>query len=138
MTVLGVDFGTRRIGLAFSDPDERIAFPDRILTGTPESAIAEITNAADERTADTIVVGLPRNMDGTHGEMAERATAFADELSDATPAEVVTWDERLTTAQAERAMLGGDLSRKKRKKRRDALAAQLLLQSYLDSRNQPP
>ncbi|MFH1732179.1 MAG: Holliday junction resolvase RuvX, partial [Planctomycetota bacterium] len=85
--------------------------------------------------ATTIVVGLPKNMDGTEGEMSARAQAFADKLREATAADVVTWDERLTSRQADRAMLSGDLSRKKRKKRIDSLAAQIMLQSYLDSRN---
>ncbi|MFO7900913.1 MAG: Holliday junction resolvase RuvX [Planctomycetota bacterium] len=135
MTVLGVDFGWRRIGLAFSDRREGIAFAGRVLTGTPDEAVDRILDEARERDAETIVVGLPRNMNGTCGEMAEQATAFADRLRRATDAEVLTWDERLTSVQADRAMLRADLSRQKRKSRIDALAAQLMLQNYLDSRH---
>ncbi|MFW6158011.1 MAG: Holliday junction resolvase RuvX [Planctomycetota bacterium] len=134
MTVLGVDFGWKRIGLAFSDRGDGIAFAGRVLTGTPDEAVDRIVDEARERNAETIVVGLPRNMNGTWGEMAEQATAFADRLRRATDAEVLTWDERLTSVQADRAMLRADLSRAKRKKRIDALAAQLMLQNYLDSR----
>ena len=138
MTVLGIDFGLKRIGLAFSDPGGRIAFPGRVITGTPEAAVAEVAREAAERRAGTIVVGLPKNMDGSRGDMADRAAAFADALRAATVAEVDTWDERLTSVQADRAMLAGDLSRKKRKQHIDALAAQIMLQSYLDRARSKP
>ena len=137
-TVLGVDFGLSRTGLAFGSGETRIAFAGPILTGDPDDLIPEIAREAAERGASTIVVGLPRNMDGSEGEMGERVRAFAEKLREAAEADVVLWDERLTSRQADRAMLQGNLSRKKRKKRIDSLAAQLMLQSYLDTQKLPP
>ncbi len=134
MTVLGVDFGLRRIGLAFSDPEGRIAFPGPVLGGSEGECIAEVAEEALSHGAGEIVVGLPVHMDGGASKMSARAAAFAAALRRAVSVPVITWDERLTSAQAERAMLSGDLSRRKRKRRIDSLAAQLMLQNYLDSR----
>lgn len=133
MTVLGVDFGLKRTGLAFSDPGETIAFPGPLITGAQPDCVRQVAQEAAERGADTIVVGLPKHLDGSEGEMTRRAYAFADALRHAAEATVTTWDERLTSVQAERAMLSGDLTRKKRKRRIDSLAAQLMLQNYLDA-----
>lgn len=137
MAILGIDFGLKRIGLAHAGEGTGIAFPGPVITGTEEEALAKVTAEAASQGATTIVVGLPKNMDGSGSEMSERASAFADKLREATGAVVVMWDERLTSRQADRAMLSGDLSRKKRKKRIDSLAAQIMLQSYLDSRGTP-
>ncbi len=134
MTILGIDFGLKRIGIAHAGDGASIAFPGPVVTGTEEEAVAKVAAEAASLGATTIVVGLPKNMDGSESEMGERANEFADKLREATGAEVVMWDERLTSRQADRAMLSGDLSRKKRKKRIDSLAAQIILQSYLDSR----
>ena len=134
MTVLGADFGLRRIGLAFSDPEKRIAFPGPVVTGSEDECLAAVVEEARVRGASEIVVGLPVHMDGGESEMSSRAAAFAAALRRAAAVPVVTWDERLTSAQAERAMISGDLSRRKRKRRIDSLAAQLMLQAYLDSR----
>lgn len=134
MTILGVDFGLKRIGLAFSDAGGRIAFAGPVLTGTEDECLARIAREAADRKAREIVVGLPRNMDGSLGEMSARVADFAAKLGKLTAAKVLTWDERLTSVQADRAMLGGDLSRRKRKQRIDSIAAQIMLQSYLDSR----
>lgn len=133
MAILGVDFGLKRVGLAFAGDNASIAFAGPVFTGAEDEVIERIAGEADSRHTTTIVVGLPKNMDGTDGEMSARAQAFADKLREATGADVVMWDERLTSRQADRAMLSGDLSRKKRKKRIDSLAAQIMLQSYLDS-----
>ena len=134
MAVLGVDLGLKRTGIAFSDPGEVIAFPGPVIQGDEAACLRRIAEEAAARGVSEIVIGLPRNMDGSEGPMGARVAAFADKLRAAVPARVVTWDERLTSVQADRAMLVGDLSRKKRKKRIDALAAQLMLQSYLDAR----
>jgi len=134
VSILGVDYGLKRIGLAFSDPDARIAFPGPVVTGSEEECIAEVAREAASRGADEIVVGRPVHMSGGESAMSVRAEAFAEALRGAAGVPVVMWDERLTSAQAERAMLSGDLSRKKRKKRIDSLAAQLMLQNYLDFR----
>lgn len=134
MTVLGVDFGLRTTGLALSDPHERIAFPAGSVHGDEAECIRRIVEEAEAHRAAEIVVGMPRHLDGRESDMSARAATFARKLSEAVSAKVVTWDERLTSREADRAMLSGDLSRRKRKKRIDALAAQLMLQSYLDSR----
>jgi putative Holliday junction resolvase len=91
-----------------------------------------------EHGVDRIVVGVPANMDGSLGERARLSLELAQSLRDELGIEVETWDERLTTRQAERAMLEGDLTRKKRKERIDRLAAQLMLQSYLDAQRSRP
>lgn len=137
MAVLGIDFGLKRIGLAFSDAGNTIAFPGPAITGTEEERIAAIVREAESRAATEIVVGLPRHMNGGESDMSARAAEFAEKLGRAATATVIAWDERLTSVQAERAMLSGDLTRAKRKKRIDSLAAQLMLQSYLDSRHKP-
>ena len=133
MAILGIDFGLKRIGLAFAGSATSIAFAGPVITGSEADCVRQVAKEAATREADTIVIGLPKNMDGTESDMSARARAFGDLVGEATGAEVVLWDERLTSVQANRAMLSGDLSRKKRKKRVDSMAAQIMLQSYLDS-----
>lgn len=96
-------------------------------------AVAAVSAACAEKEIETIVVGLPLNMNGTKGPMAIKAEAFAEALREATGLPVVMWDERLSSRAAERAMLEADLSRRKRKGLVDKLAAQIILQSYLDA-----
>lgn len=138
MRILAIDYGDRRLGLAISDPTGRIAsgLPTIERSGPKEDVTDPLRRICQEQEVERIVVGLPVNMDGSHGPRAEISQAFARELREALDLEVETWDERLTTAQAERAMLAADLSRKKRKTRRDQVAAQILLQSYLDAHRQ--
>jgi putative holliday junction resolvase len=128
MRILGVDHGTRRIGLALSDE-----------TGTVAQSIGYVTNLADvlkaASAAGKIVVGVPRRLDGTASEQTERAMAFIAKLKLATKLPVVEWDERLTTAQAQRVLIEGNARRKDRKEKIDQLAAQLMLQSYLDAQS---
>ena len=138
MAILGVDFGLKRVGIAFAENSGTVAFAGPALTGTREELLRRVAEEARTRQATVVVVGLPRNMDGTEGEIAARARAFAHKLREAVAGEVVMWDERLTSVQADRAMLGADLSRKKRRRRVDSVAAQLLLQSYLDARGESP
>jgi len=134
MRVLGVDYGTKRIGLALSDPEGIIASPMKALEVKDlPSAAEEIAVIAKERDVNTIVIGLPRNMDGTLGEKAQEALAFLDMLLERTHLVVVPWDERLSSAFAERALRETHMSKKKRKKRVDMIAAQVILQGYLDS-----
>ncbi len=136
MTILGVDFGLRRIGIAFSNPNGTIAFAGPVISGDEEDeSIRRIAQEVESHNAAEIVIGLPRNMDGSDGDMSAQATAFAGKLAKAVPANVVMWDERLTTVHAKRMMLSGNPSKKKRHKRIDSLAAQLMLQSYLDSKS---
>jgi putative Holliday junction resolvase len=133
--VLGVDFGSRRIGLAISDPTRTIATPAGVRDAPSlEEACAAVEEAAREKEAVEIVVGIPYNMNGSEGEMVQRASAFADRLASRTGLLVHRWDERLTTAQAERSLRGSGMSRKKRDARKDAMAAQIILQSFLDAR----
>ncbi len=136
LRILGIDHGDRRIGLAMGDTE--VAIATGLATIERPSPAADVTEqlrrVCREHGAGRIVVGVPVNMDGTHGERARLALAFAQQLRDALGIEVETWDERLTTRQADRAMLEGDLSRKKRKARVDRLAAQIMLQSYLDAK----
>lgn len=133
-TILGVDYGERRVGLAISDAGTGLAFPLRVsLVHNQAEAIEEVRLACNERKPSKIVVGLPLNMDGTHGPQAQRVAAFAENLSQALGLPVALWDERLTSREAEHVLLAADLSRARRRKVVDKLAAQVLLQSYLDA-----
>lgn len=129
MRILGVDFGSKRTGLAISDETGTVAQPVGYVTG----GVNEVARVATERSAGKIVVGLPRRLDGTNSEQTERAQKFIAALKEATVLPVESWDERLTTAQAERVLLEGNVRRAKRKEKRDQLAATILLQSYLDA-----
>jgi putative Holliday junction resolvase len=134
MKVLGCDYGTRHMGLAASDPEGMIAFPLRTVhVDSDGEALDEICRACDETDAALVVVGLPLNMDGSRGAMAEKVEAIVAELRSRLPVKVVTWDERLSTEFAEKRLLEGGLSRRKRKRVRDRLAAQVILQGYLDN-----
>ncbi len=132
--ILGIDWGTRRIGIAVSDPSGTMAL---VLTcvevRNEQDALQEIVKLCKEAEAGKIVVGLPLNMDGSKGEVALKVECFVDQLIAKTGLPVETWDERLSTAQVERLLLTADVSRQKRKQLRDKLAAQVILQSYLDS-----
>lgn len=132
--ILGVDWGLRRMGLAVSDPMQIIASPaGQHEVRSQAEAVEKVLSAARERDVEAVVVGVPINMDGSQGEMAEAARAFIETLSSRSLLPVHPWDERLTTVQAERALRAGGASRKKRKVQRDVVAAQLILQSFLDA-----
>jgi putative Holliday junction resolvase len=134
-SILGVDFGTRRIGLAVSDALGITAQGLETLERTnDEEDISRIADIVREREVGEIVVGRPVRLNGTRGDAVRECEAFADRLAGEFGFPVHMWDERLSTAQAERAMIEADLSRRKRKKARDRAAAQLILQSYLDVR----
>ncbi len=128
MRVLGVDFGTKRIGLAISDETGTVATPIGCV-----SNLVEITGTATARGVGKIVVGVPRRLNGAVSEQTERTLAFIAALQQATTIPVVRWDERLTTAQVERVLVAGGVRRSDRKEKRDQLAATVLLQSYLDA-----
>lgn len=130
MRTLAVDQGEKRIGLAISDETGTVAQSIGYVT-----SIAELLKVATERGAGKILVGLPRRLDGTSSPQTERVEAFILTLQSATSLPVIKWDERLTTAQATRVLLEGNVRRKDRKQKVDQLAAQLMLQSYLDSQN---
>jgi putative Holliday junction resolvase len=131
--ILGVDYGERRIGFAVSDPLECMALPLSIVTVEGDrQTIEAIRRVAAEVGAERIVIGLPLNMNGSSGPMAQKVSTFALALQVAIGLPVVTADERLSTALVERSLLEGDMSRQKRKGLRDKLAAQVILQGYLD------
>ncbi len=132
MRVLALDYGTHRIGVAISDETCTIAQP---LETIPASPFAEFLQRLKlivrEKEVSLIIVGMPRNMDGTYGTAALKVQEFVNALKDAIPTPVKTWDERLTTVQAHRSLLHA--KKKTRKQKIDQTAAAILLQSYLDS-----
>ncbi len=132
----GIDYGTARIGLAVSDPDGTLASPISAVSAKVkvEQQIAAIQKELGEFDVDEWVVGLPLNMDGTEGPQANITRQFADHLAKLTEQPVHLWDERLSSHQADAYMAGSGLTRQKKKSRRDALAAQIILQSFLDAR----
>lgn len=133
--VLGIDYGRKRIGLAVSDADETMAFPsDVIELRQTNEAVNRVAEYCRAESIVRIVVGMPVNMNGSRGPMAEEAAKFAEALGKRTGLPVASWDERLTTHSAEQSLLEADLSRAKRKAVRDKVAAQIMLQGYLDSR----
>lgn len=130
---MGVDPGTRRVGLAISDPTGTIAQPLPTVDAEPRDTLpARLAEIAGANDAGRIVVGLPRRMDGSHGPEARASQELAAALRTATHLPVELVDERLTTAQAERAMISGGVRRARRKATIDGVAATLLLQSHLD------
>ena len=134
MRVLGLDVGERRIGVALSDPlgltAQRLTVLDRAGgRGDLDAVCALIAKHG----VTTVVVGLPLTLKGTHGPQAQRVTSFAQALRRQSAVPVHLVDERLTTVQGERALLAADTSRRRRKQVIDQVAAQLILQQYLDS-----
>ena len=129
--VLGVDFGRVRIGLAISDELRLLAHPlETIPAG--KSAIARIAEIAREKNVDGVVVGVPKLMSGVAGTAANEALAFADKLRAVLKCEVVTWDERLTTVAAERALRESGKKTRVTRGYVDQVAAQMILQGFLD------
>lgn len=135
--VLGVDYGRRRLGFALSDETATLALPLEVVSVNTLAEAVQGTAAQVRATgAVRVVVGLPLNMNGTRGEMAREVEEFAARLADVVGVPVVTWDERLTSAQVERTLLDADLSRARRRQVRDKLAAQVMLQGFLDAQGQ--
>ncbi len=132
--VLGLDIGDRRIGVSISDALGITAQGlDTIERSEPEKDVERIGEIIKKWEIKKIVVGLPKNMNGTLGPQAEKVKAFIENLQQKVAIEVVFWDERLTTVAAERTLLLGNVSRKKRKGVIDKVAANMILQSYLDT-----
>jgi putative Holliday junction resolvase len=139
--VVGLDVGARRIGVAVSDATCTLARPVGVLrpsgpdSDAPRQAAAEIARlAAEEDGVSTIVVGLPRHLDGSASAMTARVTAFAEELGRLTGLPVTLQDERLTSREAESRLAVTDKNWRTRKERLDAAAAAIILQDYLDVR----
>jgi putative Holliday junction resolvase len=129
--ILGIDFGRARIGLAISDELRLLAHPLETLPGNKDTA-KRIVEIIRERKIDKIVVGVPRHMSGEIGEAAKEALEFANKLRAQVPCPVETWDERLTTVAAERALRGAGKKSRKTRNIIDQVAAQMILQGYLD------
>ena len=130
--ILGIDFGEKRFGLALSDESHTLASPLAVYERTDqERDLKFLSDLVSQYQITEIVLGLPLNMDGSLGEKAQQVLEFKRLLEEHLKIPVVTFDERLTTAEAERVLLQADLSRTKRKTKRDALAAVLILQGYL-------
>lgn len=133
MKILGLDLGDKSIGVALSDELGLTAQPLQVIRGRQRDKVTETIGAlVEQHKVTTIVVGLPINMNGSIGPQAQKAQAFIEKLRNALDIEVIPWDERLTTVAAERVMLEADLSRAKRKRHIDKIAAALILQGYLD------
>ncbi|ADE71613.1 MULTISPECIES: Holliday junction resolvase RuvX [Priestia] len=137
MRVLGLDVGTKTIGVAVSDEMgwtaqgiETIKIADEQM----EQSYPRLQQLIDEYSVEKIVVGLPKNMNGTIGPRGEACIEFADNVKEKLNIETMMWDERLSTMAAERVLLSADVSRKKRKKVIDKMAAVMILQGYLDSK----
>jgi putative Holliday junction resolvase len=137
---LGLDLGSKRIGVAIADSAGTVATPYEVVNRTGDRARdhRRIAELAAEAEADQLVVGLPLSLDGSVGPAAEAALAEADELAAATGLPVATWDERLTTVTADRSLLALDLKAPARRKVVDQVAAAVMLQAWLDHRRTDP
>ena len=135
MRILSLDHGTRRIGVAVSDELHIIATPLEYIAAEPmEKVIARLLQLIREKEVEFILIGMPRNMDGTYGPAAQKVQDFIAALQPDITTPVKLWDERLTSVMANRALLQGNVRRQDRKQKVDKMAAAILLQSYLDSR----
>jgi len=133
MRILALDHGTKRIGVAVSDETKTIAFPLEYIPAEPFAEfLVRLKQILAAKEVDFILVGMPRNMDGSYGPAAQKVEVFVAALKSAVTAPIKLWDERLTSTMANRALIQGNVRRDKRKEKVDAMAAAILLQSYLD------
>lgn len=146
MRVLGLDYGTKTVGVAVSDPLEITAQPletiERKSAGKLRQTLARIEAIIEEYGAagqqekiEKIVLGYPKNMNNTEGDRCEATVSFKNDLERRTGLEVVLWDERLTTVEAERILMDSGVRRENRKTHIDKMAAAVILQNYLDSKS---
>ena len=136
MKKIGLDLGSKTLGIAISDAIGLMAHgveTFRFAEGRDDEAISYVAAMAQKEKVTKIILGFPKNMNGTIGERGEITKQFAEKLKAATGVPVILWDERMTTMQVERVLIEADVSRKKRKKVIDKMAATIILQSYLDS-----
>jgi putative holliday junction resolvase len=134
MRILALDHGTKRIGLAVSDETGVIALPLEFLAAQPlPDFLDRLKEIIDSKRVEEILVGIPRNMNGSYGPAAAKALEFVAALKTMLTIPIKTWDERLTSVQANRVLIETGMRRDKRKQRVDQTAAAILLQSYLDS-----
>ena len=135
MIIMSVDLGKARTGIAVSDKGESFAFPKQVITEyNTEKLVEKIKNCAKEYGAQLIVVGLPKNMDGSLGWRAEECSDIAEKIKAQSGVETVLWDERCTTVSAHTALNFTDTRGKKRKNVVDAVAAVIILEDYLQYR----
>jgi putative Holliday junction resolvase len=136
MRILGLDVGSKTIGMAVSDELELVAHTLATLQRKGmERDLRELTAVIASQEVGTVVVGLPKNMNGSLGPSAQMVLELVEALQRIVDLPILTWDERLTTVAAEKVLLEADMSRKKRKKVIDQVAAVLILQGFLDSRS---
>ena len=135
MRALGIDLGSKRIGIAVSDSSGTIASPLTVLarSGSPRRDHAAIAALADEEEVEILVVGLPLNMNGSTGPAAQAAIQEAEALATVVNMPVVTFDERRTTVTADRALMEGGISARRRRELVDKVAAAVMLQQWLDT-----
>lgn len=133
MKIMAVDYGDVRTGVAFSDIGESLASPFTVITEPYQPKLAiRLCEIAESENAEKIVIGLPRNMDGSYGFRAEACRALGDLLAEKSGIDIEFQDERLTTVMAHRALSANNVRGKKRKETVDAVSAVMILQSYLD------
>jgi len=133
MRILAIDHGTKRIGVAVSDETKTIAQPLEYIPAEPFADFLEhLKKILTEKEISLILIGMPRNMNGSYGPATQKVETFIGVLKTAITVPIKTWDERLTSTMANRAMIQGNVRRDKRKEKVDAMAAAILLQSYLD------
>ena len=134
MRILALDHGTKRIGIALSDELQMIAQPlEFVLTDPIADFFVRLKEIIREKEVELILIGMPRNMDGSYGPATLKVQEFIAVLRDKVAIPIKTWDERLTSAQAQRFLIQGGVRRQDRKQKVDKTAAAILLQSYLDS-----
>jgi len=134
LKILGLDVGSKRVGLAVSDELGLVAGP---LTVLARDDLGEVARVIEEEKVREVVIGLPRRSDGSYGPEAAEVRAYAEELRAAIPehVKVTFWDERFSTVSAERYLIEADVRRRRRREIIDKVAASLILQAYLDHRN---
>lgn len=132
--ILGIDYGEARIGLALSDELGMFAHPLETIDVKRTGPVGRIVEVVKREKVSTLVLGMPRNMDGSYGPAAEKVKAFAGKLKAESGCEVKFWDERMTSMAAQRSLHESGRNTRKSRKVIDQVAAQMILQGYLDSR----
>lgn len=139
MRIMGLDFGTKTVGVAISDPLMVTAQPVETITRKSANklrqTLARIEELIVENCVELIVLGYPKNMNNTVGERAQACETFKEDLERRTALPVILWDERMTTVESERILMAGGVQRENRKAVIDQMAAVLILQSYMDAQN---
>ncbi|MDQ3878144.1 MAG: Holliday junction resolvase RuvX [Actinomycetota bacterium] len=130
--VLGIDVGARRIGVAIADLETTVAVPLEVIDTRSTDAVARLSELIEDNNVSTLVVGRPTMLSGDDGSAVAAARSFADAVAESSGVKVCEYDERMTTVLAERRLRDANVAPAKRKQMRDALAAQVILQSYLD------